>query len=304
MAKGLLVKALSGFYYVLEDGRELAEGELVQCRARGIFKKKGLSPLVGDRVEFERTEHGEGTVNEIEPRSTELIRPPIANMELALLAFSVVEPILNVQLLDKFLVHIEHAGLAPVICLTKQDLLRDAPGDGLAAEVERAAALYRDIGYEVYVTSSKWREGLEPVAARIAGGMTVIAGQSGVGKSSLLNALMPGLELETNAISLRLGRGKHTTRHVELLPLEGGGWIADTPGFSQLDFAEIEADQLAGCFREFAPLAERCKFRGCLHLHEPSCEVRLAAERGDVAASRYEHYLQFLQIIRDRPRRY
>lgn len=304
MPKGLIVKALSGYYYVLEDGQAAAGSPLVQCRARGIFKKKGVTPLVGDQVEFERTDNGEGTVDEIAPRTTELIRPPIANMELALLAFSVVEPDLNVQLLDKFLVHIEHAGLTPIICLTKRDLLEEAGDGALTAEVEHAAALYRSIGYEVYVTSSKWREGIEPVAARLAGGMTVIAGQSGVGKSSLLNALIPGLQLETNAISQKLGRGKHTTRHVELLPIPSGGWVADTPGFSQLDFAEIEAEGLSACFREFCELSERCKFRGCLHLHEPDCRVRGAAERGEVAASRYEHYLQFLQIIRDRPRRY
>ncbi|MFC0216071.1 ribosome small subunit-dependent GTPase A [Paenibacillus chartarius] len=304
MAKGIIVKALSGFYYVLEDGNELANGELVQCRARGIFKKKGLSPLVGDRVEFERTENGEGTVTEVSPRSSELIRPPIANMRIALLAFSVVEPDLNQQLLDKFLVHIEHAGLTPVICFTKLDLLESAADAQLSEAVSSAASLYRSIGYEMFETSSKFKQGLEPIAARLAGELTVIAGQSGVGKSSLLNALIPGIDLETNAISMKLGRGKHTTRHVELLPLGGGGWVADTPGFSQLDFAEIEAEQLGGCFPEFVPLSEQCKFRGCLHLHEPSCEVRAAAERGGVAASRYEHYLQFLQIIRDRPRRY
>ncbi|KIL41135.1 GTPase RsgA [Gordoniibacillus kamchatkensis] len=304
MPKGLIVKALSGFYYVLEDGQEAAGEQPVQCRARGIFKKKGITPLVGDRVSFERTGNGEGTVDEIAPRTTELIRPPIANMELALLAFSVVEPDLNVQLLDKFLVHIEHAGLTPVICLTKRDLLKEADDDVLAAEVEQAAALYRSIGYEVLITSSKWREGIEQVAARIAGGLTVIAGQSGVGKSSLLNALIPGLELETNAISHKLGRGKHTTRHVELLPLPAGGWVADTPGFSQLDFAEIEAESLGACFREFGELAERCKFRGCLHVHEPDCRVREAAGTGDIAESRYEHYVQFLQMIRERPRRY
>jgi ribosome biogenesis GTPase len=243
-------------------------------------------------------------VNEIEPRTSELIRPPIANMELALLAFSVVEPDLNVQLLDKFLVHVEHAGLTPVICFTKLDLLEEADDGELAAEVERAAALYRGIGYEVLATSSKWGEGIEPVAARLAGRLTVIAGQSGVGKSSLLNALIPGLRLETNAISHKLGRGKHTTRHVELLPLPSGGWVADTPGFSQLDFAGIEAEALGACFREFGGLAERCKFRGCLHLREPDCAVRSAAARGEVAATRYEHYVQFLQMIRERPRRY
>jgi ribosome biogenesis GTPase len=304
MPKGLIVKALSGYYYVLEDGCGLEEGALIQCRARGIFKLNKVTPLVGDRVEFERTENGEGTVTEIEARSSELIRPPVANMKLALLVFSVVEPDLNLQLLDKFLVHIEHAGLEPVICFTKIDLLKEAGNPRLEADVENAAALYRRIGYEVLATSSKWREGIEPVARRLAGSVSVVAGQSGVGKSSLLNALIPGLKLETNAISQKLGRGKHTTRHVELLQLPGGGFVADTPGFSQLDFADIEAESLGPCFREFAELADSCKFRGCLHLHEPNCAVRQAKESGAVAASRFEHYLQFLTDIRERRRRY
>lgn len=304
MPKGLIVKALSGYYYVLEEGRVLEDGELVQCRARGIFKLNKVTPLVGDRVQFEKTENGEGTVTDIEPRKSELIRPPIANMELALLAFSVVEPDLNLQLLDKFLVHIEHAGLQPVICFTKLDLLREEGGSELEAKTAEAASLYRGIGYDVLETSSKWREGVERVTDRLAGSVSVVAGQSGVGKSSLLNALIPGSRLETNEISQKLGRGKHTTRHVELLQLPGGGFVADTPGFSQLDFAEIEAEELGSCFREFAKYAEACKFRGCLHLHEPQCAVRDGKDNGSIAVSRYEHYLQFLTDIRERRRRY
>jgi ribosome biogenesis GTPase len=311
MPEGLIVKALSGYYFVLSE--EEGVKKPIQCRARGIFKKKGISPLVGDRVIYEMTENGEGTVEEILPRRSALIRPPVANVELVVLVFSIKEPALNLQLLDKFLVHTEHAGLETLICLTKLDLLQDsemsaelgettAPGKDIS--LRSVVELYEKIGYQVVITSSKQREGIEPIVQRLAGRISVFAGQSGVGKSSLLNAMVPGLELETNAISMKLGRGKHTTRHVELIRLQNGGFVADTPGFSQLDFLELEGEDLGLCFKEFASYAAECKFRGCLHLHEPGCKVIEAKERGDIASCRYEHYLQFLGEIKDRKRRY
>ncbi|WP_019533659.1 ribosome small subunit-dependent GTPase A [Paenibacillus ginsengihumi] len=304
MPTGLIVKALSGYYYVLPDGGD--SGEPVQCRARGVFKKRGVSPLVGDRVSFELTENGEGTVTEIRPRSSELIRPPVANVDLVVLVFAVAEPALNLQLLDKFLVHAESAGLGAVICLTKSDLASAAG----ALEAEDSAApeavrrLYESIGYPVIETSSRLGTGLGELLERLKGRIGVFAGQSGVGKSSLLNALIPGLRLETNEISMKLGRGKHTTRHVELVRLPGGGLVADTPGFSQLDFLHVEADGLSACFREFAPYAEECRFRGCLHRHEPGCRVMAAKEEGLIAASRYNHYVQFLEEMKEKKRRY
>lgn len=311
MPEGLIVKALSGYYYVLPEAGGAKDA--IQCRARGIFKKKGISPLVGDRVLYELTENGEGTVDEILPRTTELIRPPVANVELAVLVFSVNEPALNLQLLDKFLVHTENAGLDALICLTKLDLLQmsEASADlgeihapGTELPLQSVVELYENIGYPVIVTSSRRSHGIEPIVERLAGRISVFAGQSGVGKSSLLNAMVPGLKLETNAISMKLGRGKHTTRHVELIRLHNGGLVADTPGFSQLDFLELEAEELGSCFKEFASYAAACKFRGCSHLHEPGCQVIEAKERGDIALSRYEHYCQFLGEIKDRKRRY
>ncbi|GGA21891.1 ribosome small subunit-dependent GTPase A [Paenibacillus physcomitrellae] len=298
MPEGLIVKALSGYYYVKPD--QAGVDTIVQCRGRGIFKKKGLTPLVGDRVIYTPTENGEGTVDELLPRETELIRPPVANASLAVLLFSVKEPDLNLQLLDKFLVHIEHAGLRALICLTKHDLM-DAQED---EQVARAVELYEQVGYKVLVTSSLKGEGMERVKENLAGHISVFAGQSGVGKSSLLNAMLPGLTLETSEISMRLGRGRHTTRHVELIELENGAYVADTPGFSQLDFLELGVDELSICFIEFAPLAEQCKFRGCSHLHEPGCRVREAVEAGGIAASRYEHYVEFFQEMKDKKRRY
>lgn len=205
MPEGIIVKALSGYYYVMpveDNGVPSVEGSAVQCRARGIFRKRGTSPLVGDRVSYMLTENGEGTVDEIRKRETELIRPPVANVSLAVLVFSVKEPDMNLNLLDKFLVHIEQAGLDALIVLTKLDLAD--PAKDTVAEVK---ALYEQVGYEVISTSSRTGEGSELLRDRLAGKISVFSGQSGVGKSSMLNALMPGLTLETNAISMRLGRG-------------------------------------------------------------------------------------------------
>lgn len=302
-AKGRIVKALSGYYYVLPHDAESPE-HTVQCRARGVFKKKGLTPLVGDDVVYSLTENGEGTVEELLPRSSELIRPPVANVDLAILVFSVTEPTLNLQLLDKFLVHIEHAGIEAVLCLSKRDLEQE----GEETEEAMAAAdavnrIYSAIGYEVYGTSSRKGVGVEELHDRLKGHVAVFAGQSGVGKSSLLNALVPGLKLETNEISNRLGRGKHTTRHVELVEI-GGGYVADTPGFSQLDFTELGIEDLGYCFREMRELSPGCKFRACTHVHEPGCAVLKAVEEGVVAPSRHQSYLTFMTEMKERKRRY
>ncbi|CAM3948130.1 ribosome small subunit-dependent GTPase A [Paenibacillus alkaliterrae] len=301
--KGTIVKALSGYYYVRAEDSD-PNADMVQCRARGVFKNKGISPLVGDEVMFSLTENGEGTVEEILPRSSELIRPPVANIDLAILVFSVTEPALNLQLLDKFLVHIEHAGIPAVLCLSKQDLEKD----GVETEEAQAAAasvnrIYRSLGYEVFGTSSRLGEGIDALQERLKGHLAVFAGQSGVGKSSLLNAIVPGLELETNAISNRLGRGKHTTRHVELIEI-GGGLVADTPGFSQLDFTELGIEDLGYCFVEMRKLSPDCKFRGCTHLQEPGCAVLAALEAGVIERSRHENYVLFMAELKEKKRRY
>jgi ribosome biogenesis GTPase len=291
MPKGRIVKALAGYYYV-QDG-----DALWQCRARGVFRKKGITPLVGDEVGYE-TNGTEGTVTEILPRTSELIRPPIANINQAILVFSLAEPDFNPQLLDKFLVHTEAAGVEAVICLTKADLLDDQ------TELERIRTYCEAIGYPVVITSSKGKNGIEEIRAHLAGHLSVFAGQSGVGKSSLLNALFSELQLETAPISQKLGRGRHTTRHVELIHLPEGGWVADTPGFSSLDFQSIEANELGLYFKEMHARLGECKFRGCLHVNEPGCVVREAVEAGEIQPPRYEHYLEFLQEIKDRKPRY
>jgi ribosome biogenesis GTPase len=301
MPHGTIVKALSGYYYVLDA----LDGRIIQCRARGIFKKRGLTPLAGDRVAYTATENGEGTVDEVLPRRSALIRPPVANAELAVLVFSVVQPDLNTTLLDKFLVHIEHAGLDALLVWTKTDLIPPgSPGDPVREVMIRMKELYESIGYGVILTSSVLHEGIGELKDRLAGRIAVFAGQSGVGKSSLLNALVPGLALQTGMISEKLGRGKHTTRHVELIRLDNGALVADTPGFSQLDFAELGIDEIGGCFREFRSLSAGCKFRGCTHIHEPGCAVLEAVGAGRVAESRYAHYKAFLTEWKEKARRY
>ncbi|CAM4252461.1 ribosome small subunit-dependent GTPase A [Paenibacillus tarimensis] len=304
---GTIVKALSGYYYVVPDGQRDLKDSMIQCRARGVFKKKGLNPLVGDRVVYVMTDNGEGTVSELLPRQSELIRPPVANVELAVLVFALTEPSLNLQLLDKFLAHIEHSGIEAVLCLSKRDLADDSNTKEAKEALEAMEAvqrIYPPIGYDILVTSSRSGDGTEDLRKRMRGRVAVFCGQSGVGKSSLLNALVPGLELETNAISAKLGRGKHTTRHVELIRIEADTFIADTPGFSQLDFQELGIEELSSCFREFRELSPDCKFRGCTHVHEPGCAVREALEEGRVAASRYDNYLQFLAELKEKKRRY
>ncbi|MFD0959389.1 ribosome small subunit-dependent GTPase A [Paenibacillus chungangensis] len=299
--QGLIVKALSGFYYVKPDDANC--GETLQCRARGIFKKRGLTPLVGDRVVYSVTENGEGTVEELLPRTSELVRPPVANVDLAVLVFSVSEPVLNLQLLDKFLLHIEYADIPAVLCLSKQDLQDGGDTEEIAEAISSVHRIYGDLGYDVYGTSSSQGEGIQQLQERLRGHVAVFAGQSGVGKSSLLNAIVPGLSLATNAISNKLGRGKHTTRHVELIDI-GGGYVADTPGFSQLDFEELGIEDLGYGFVEIRELSSDCKFRGCTHSHEPGCAIIAALERGEIEQSRYEHYRLFLAELNEKKRRY
>ncbi|GED18617.1 ribosome small subunit-dependent GTPase A [Kurthia gibsonii] len=293
MATGQIRKALSGFYYVYDDG------QVIQTRGRGVFRKRGITPLVGDFVTYEVEGNNDGVIMEIEERKNELVRPPISNVDQAILVFSVKEPNFNTILLDRFLVVLESFHVQPVILLTKMDLLEE---DEIAA-IQSYQKQYEAIGYDVMTTFKDDSSLLDKITPLLANRTTVLAGQSGVGKSTLLNTLMPELDLKTGIISEHLGRGKHTTRHVELIEV-AGGLVADTPGFSSFDFDTIEKEELTGCFPEIQRTSEACKFRGCLHVKEPKCAVKDAVESGEIEASRYEHYLQFLQEIIDRKPRY
>ncbi|TSB46364.1 ribosome small subunit-dependent GTPase A [Alkalicoccobacillus porphyridii] len=293
MPKGLIVKSLSGFYYVQD--RDL----YIQCRGRGLFRKQNRKPLVGDHVEYEAENKTDGYIMELLDRKNELIRPPIANVDQALLVFSALEPDFSPHLLDRFLVHIEASNIEPVIIISKMDLLNNEQ----LAVIETYVKDYEQIGYRVRVTSNAEGSDIQWLLPDLNDRISVVAGQSGVGKSSLLNALKPNLDIETDQISTHLGRGKHTTRHVELLSI-GSGLVADTPGFSSVEFTAIEAEDLALYFPEMKEQIPNCKFRGCLHTSEPGCAVKAELEQGRIKAYRYKHYLLFLEEINQRKRRY
>ena len=295
MKKGIILKALSGFYYVEDQETK----EMIKCRSRGLFRKQKITPLVGDYVEFLVELDGNGYVMDIGTRKNELVRPPIANVDLALVVFSVKEPDFSPKLLDRFLAVIEMNQIEPIIVLTKMDLLSEEERQAIDSSIQ----YYKQIGYEVIETSSKQHEGINVVNDLIKDRIVVICGQSGVGKSSLLNAIDQTLKIQVNEISKALGRGKHTTRHVELHKLSDG-LIADTPGFSSLDLDQLEAIDLSQCFVEFYERSEQCKFRGCLHENEPRCAVKAAVETGEILPTRYENYLQFLTEIKSRKPKY
>ncbi|TWK44451.1 MULTISPECIES: ribosome small subunit-dependent GTPase A [Bacillus] len=294
MPEGKIIKALSGFYYVLDGD------QIIQCRGRGVFRKNKITPLVGDDIVYQADNDKEGYILEIKDRFNELVRPPISNVDQAVLVFSAKEPTFSTSLLDRFLVLVEAGGIRPIICITKMDLVDD---DALKERIHHYAEDYRNIGYSVYTTSMKNGSGIEDIVSHFQDKITVFAGQSGVGKSSLLNAISPELELKTAGISAHLGRGKHTTRHVELIDINGG-LVADTPGFSSLEFAGIEAEDLGSAFLEISEKSAECKFRGCLHMKEPNCAVKRAVENGEIAQYRYDHYVEFLTEIKDRKPRY
>lgn len=287
MHQGIIVKAISGFYYV-------QDGDIVrQCRARGVFKKNGINPLVGDRVKFTPIGGKEGVVEEVLPRKIELVRPPIANIDQAILTFSAKEPDFNKKLLDRMLVQVERVGLPAVIIVTKIDLLEEP---SLAEEWLQP---YRDMGYQTVSVSTESGEGLEQVRDLLRGKLSTLAGNSGVGKSTLINTLVPGMNLNIGEISQKLGRGRHTTRHSEIFLIGEETYIIDTPGFATLEFTDLEPDRMRECFREVWQIGQDCSYRSCLHETEEGCAVRTAAESGKMSIDRYNHYLEFLAEVKE-----
>lgn len=284
--EGKIIKALSGFYYV-----ENSSG-LYQTRGRGNFRKRKITPLVGDNVIFESSNQTDGYLMEILPRRNQLVRPAVANVDQGVVVTSLVEPNFSYNLLDRFLVTLEYELIEPIIYLTKVDLLENKT---LIEEIRRT---YEKAGYLVIVATEN-TDSLEAIKSTFNQHLTVFMGQSGAGKSTLLNRIVPGLALETASISESLGRGKHTTRHVELIEI-AGGLVADTPGFSSIDFITIEAKELPKQFPEFLEVAHDCRFRECSHVNEPNCAVKAGVEKGQIALTRYENYLQFLGEIENR----
>lgn len=281
--EGQIRKALSGFYYVA------SEGKIHQTRARGNFRKKKLTPLVGDEVVFSSEENSEGYILELLPRKNELVRPPVANVDQGVIVTSLVEPNFSYNLLDRFLVTLENNEIHPIIYLSKTDIVSDS------TMVEKIRSVYEPLGYPV-IDGEQDKKKLTDLFAHH---LTVFMGQSGAGKSTLLNDVSPELNLATGEISDALGRGRHTTRHVELLDLFGG-LVADTPGFSSIEFLELTVEELPKEFPEFRAAAPKCRFRECRHVKEPGCEVKRQVEAGEIAQSRYDNYLQFLQEIEKR----
>lgn len=277
--QGRIIKALAGFYYVESDR------QVYQTRARGNFRKKGQKPYVGDFVEFSAEEQSEGYILSIEERKNSLVRPPIVNIDQAVVIMSAKEPDFNANLLDRFLVLLEHKGIHPIVYISKMDLLDDL------SSMNQIRKDYQAIGYDFCYS-------LEELLPLLTDKVTVFMGQTGVGKSTLLNKIAPDLALETGEISESLGRGRHTTRAVSFYTVNGGK-IADTPGFSSLDYEVTEAEILTDCFPEIAESSQSCKFRTCTHTHEPSCAVKPAVEAGKIAQSRYDNYLQFLSEIQN-----
>lgn len=286
--KGQIYKALSGFYYIQKGN------ETYQTRARGNFRKKGESPLVGDWVEFESTSEVDGMITKIYPRTSELKRPHVANVSQVIIVMSVKDPNFSPLLLDRFLVQAEALGMKTILYWSKIDLLTTEERE----VIENYKGQYTALGYPVLFGE----EGIvnPELFSYLKGELTVLMGQSGVGKSTLLNALHPEGKREIGEVSQALGRGRHTTRHTELWSIHDG-WIVDTPGFSSLDL-EVDATELAQCFIEYRKLAPQCKFRSCLHLKEPSCAVKEAISEGKLNQERYERYeLLQTELANQRP---
>ena len=289
---GKILKGISGFYYV-----HGTDGNLYECRAKGIFRNKKIKPLVGDDVEFSILDDVEkkGNVDQILPRKNALVRPAVANVDQALVLFSITQPEPNLNLLDRFLVMMEVQEVPVKICFNKIDLIG-------SKEIEALRDIYERAGYPLYFISACENRGIEEIGRLVQGKTTVLAGPSGVGKSSLTNLLCPQAEMETGCISEKIQRGKHTTRHSELFDMGSGTYMMDTPGFSSMYMEDLDCLNLKDCFPEFESYEEGCKFLGCVHIGETTCGVKNAVEEGEISPSRYENYRLLYQELKEKRR--
>ena len=288
--RGKIVKGIAGLYDVHAEDLQIYE-----CRARGIFRLENINPLVGDDVELEvlDQQEKEGNIRKILPRRSRLIRPAVANIDQALVIFAIRKPEPNFNLLDRFLIMMEQQGLPSVICFNKSDI---------ASAQDRAdlQSAYETCGYQMFFISVKEEEGLREVRRVLQGKTTTVAGPSGVGKSSLINCLYPQAEMETGAVSEKIDRGRHTTRHSELFALDGESYIMDTPGFSSLQLFDMEKEELKDFYPEFREYEDGCRFRGCVHVSEPGCSVKAALAEGRISKVRYHNYTVLYEELKER----
>ncbi len=290
--QGKIIKGIAGFYYVHVEGHGVYE-----CKAKGIFRKDNIKPLVGDNVLVDVLDEGEmaGNIREILCRRNALLRPAVANVDQALIIFAIVKPNPNFNLLDRFLIRMERQKLPTVICFNKQDIASPE-------EKEALRQSYETCGYEVLFVSALENEGLEQVKEVLSGKTTTVAGPSGVGKSSLINRLSPKANMETGEISAKTERGRHTTRHSEMIALGDGSYIVDTPGFTSLDISEITKEELGQYYPEFTKYEPSCRFRGCAHMSEPTCGVKEAVSEGKISPVRYGNYRVLYEELKGRKR--
>lgn len=289
MSTGIILKGIGGFYYV-----ETAE-RIVECRARGIFRKNSVKPLPGDYVEIDELADGSGSVTKILTRKNSFIRPPIANIDCMVIVASVDNPKPDLKFIDKMLIIAEANCVEPIICLNKCDLI---------SEHLEIVDVYRKVGYTVIETSTVTKTGIDDIKSAITGKTTAFTGFSGVGKSSLLNEILVDVNLLTGDISKKLNRGRHTTRHVELFKYDTNSYIADTPGFSMLEVSGIDENELQKYFVEFSEYTDYCKFSGCAHLAGKQCAVIKAVQDGKISTSRYENYLDFYNTLKNNKENY
>lgn len=288
---GKIVKGIAGFYYV-HDGRD----RVYECKAKGIFRKEGIKPLVGDDVEFTVLDEAEGTgnIDLIKARRNSLIRPAVSNVDQALVVFAVSDPLPNFNLLDRFLVMMMRQEIPTALCFNKIDLT--------GGDTEKIREIYGPAGYPVHFISIYEKEGLSALRELITGKTTVLAGPSGVGKSSITNFIQPVAAMETGTVSEKIHRGKHTTRHSELFFVEDRTYMMDTPGFSSLYLTDLLPEELKQYFPEFAPYEDDCRFLGCVHIGERICGVKTAVEEGKISRSRYENYRLLHQELKEKRR--
>lgn len=288
--QGKIVKGISGFYYV-----HVVESGIYECKAKGIFRQQKMKPLVGDDVEIDiiSEEKKTGNVAAILPRKNALIRPAVANVDQALLIFAAASPNPNFNLLDRFLVMMGRQDVPVILCFNKCDLITEE-------QQQEISAIYEASGCKILFVSAKKELGLKELQEILEGKTTTVAGPSGVGKSSLINLLAPEACMETGEISKKIERGRHTTRHAELIQLKGDGYIMDTPGFSSLYLPEMEKEELQDCYPEFAAFEPYCRFQGCSHINEPDCGVKEALSEGKIHPVRYENYCQLYGELKDR----